>query len=127
MFYKQFSKIIDILNPTFVDDFDFWLATLPKNHQKSITASAVSSRLGVRYSLAETILSFACEEGIVEKFYLAKCPDCDSVVETIEVGELTNYLGTPSYCVDCEDNKQITTDDIYIAYRVTKKAGRIGN
>ena len=121
MFYKQFSKIIDILNPTFVDNFDFWLATLPKNHQKNITASAVSSRLGVAFSMAEAILSFACNEGIMEKYYLAKCPDCDSVLEIIEVGELADILCNPVYCVDCEDDKKITTDNIYTAYRIIKK------
>lgn len=121
MFYKQFLKIIDILNPTFVDNFDFWLATLPKNHQKNITASVVSSRLGVAFSMAEAILSFACNEGIVEKYYLAKCPDCDSVLETIEVGELAPILCNPVYCVDCEDDKKMTTDNIYTAYRIIKK------
>lgn len=121
MFYKQFSKIIDILNPTFVDNFDFWLATLPKNHQKNITASVVSSRLGVAFSMAEAILSFACSEDIMEKYYLAKCPDCDSVLEIIEVGELATILCNPVYCVDCEDDKKITTDNIYTAYRIIQK------
>ena len=41
MFYKQFLKITDILNPEFVENFDYWLATLPGNNQKNITASAV--------------------------------------------------------------------------------------
>ena len=121
MFYKQFSKIIDILNPTVVDSFDFWLATLPINHQKNITASVVSSRLGVAYSLAEAILSFACNEGIVEKYYLAKCPDCDTIIELIEVGELATVLCNPTYCVDCDCDKIITTSNIYVAYRVIKK------
>lgn len=122
MFYKQFSKIIDVLNPTFVDNFDFWLATLPRNHQKNITASVVSSRLGVAFSMAETILAFACNEGILQKYYLAKCPECDSVLETIEVGELAAVLCNPVYCVDCEDEKSITTDNIYTAYRIIKKS-----
>lgn len=30
MFYKQFLKIIDILDKSFVEEFDFWLATLPE-------------------------------------------------------------------------------------------------
>lgn len=37
MFYKQFLKITDILNPEFVENFDYWLATLPGNNQKNIT------------------------------------------------------------------------------------------
>lgn len=46
MFYKQFSTIIDILNPDFVENFDYWLATLPRQSKRNITASAVSARLG---------------------------------------------------------------------------------
>ena len=36
MFYKQFLKITEILNPDFVNDFDYWLATLPKKNQKNM-------------------------------------------------------------------------------------------
>lgn len=121
MFYKQFLKITDSLNPEFVKNFDYWLTTLPKSNQKNITASVVSSRLGVRYSLAEAILSFACKEGITEKYYLVKCPTCDSVLETTELNGLADVLCRPVYCIDCEEEKQITTDDIYTAYRVVKQ------
>ena len=122
MFYKQFSTIIDILNPEFVENFDYWLATLPRRNQKNITevvsifvssisssaltfikyaglsslkisslspliemnfstniprrnqknitASVVSARLEVKYSLAESILKFAEKQKILEKYYL---------------------------------------------------------
>lgn len=43
MFYKQFSVITDILNPDFVENFDYWLATLPQRSKKNITASVVSA------------------------------------------------------------------------------------
>lgn len=118
MFYTQFSKITDVLNPVFVENFDFWLATLPKGNQRNITASDVSSRLGVKYSLAEAILSFACNEGIIEKYYLVKCPDCDYTLETITPGQLADLLCTPIFCLECDENKRITTDDIYTAYKV---------
>ena len=65
MFYKQFLKIMNVLNPEFVENFDFWLATLPKNNQKNITASVVSARLEVGYSLAETILKFSEQNKIL--------------------------------------------------------------
>lgn len=34
MFYKQFLEITDVLNADFVENFDYWLATLPRNRQK---------------------------------------------------------------------------------------------
>lgn len=118
MFYKQFSTIIDILNPEFVENFDYWLATLPRNNQKNITASAVSSRLGVKYSLAEAILSFAEKQRILEKYYLVRCPDCDYSLGAITKDEIPDILMNPLYCDECEKDKHITLDDIYTAYKV---------
>ena len=118
MFYKQFSTIIDILNPEFVENFDYWLATLPRNNQKNITASAVSSRLGVKYSLAEAILGFAEKQKILEKYYLVKCPDCDYNLDSITKDELAEILLNPVYCDECEEDKHISLDDVYTAYKV---------
>ena len=118
MFYKQFSTITDILNPEFVESFDYWLATLPTNNQKNITASTVSSRLGVKYSFAESILQYAEKQKILEKYYLVKCPDCDYNLATISKDELADVLVNPVFCDECEEEKRITLDDIYTAYKV---------
>lgn len=118
MFYKQFSTIIDILNPEFVESFDYWLATLPRRNQKNITASAVSARLEVKYSLAESILKFAEKQKILEKYYLVKCPDCDFPIDTVTKDELADILINPVYCDECEEDKHISSDDVYTAYKV---------
>lgn len=118
MFYKQFSTIIDILNPEFVENFDYWLATLPRNNQKNITASVVSSRLGVKYTLAESILNFAEKQGILERYYLVKCPDCDYNLGIITKDKIAETLMSPIYCDECDEDKYVTLDNIYIAYRV---------
>ena len=122
MFYKQFSTIIDLLNPEFVENFDYWLATLPRNNQKNITASVVSSRLGVKYSLAESILKFAEKQHILERYYLVKCPDCDYNLDTITKDEIADILINPVFCDECEEEKKITLDDIYTAYKVIQQA-----
>lgn len=119
MFYKQFSKITDALNPEFVEKFDYWLATLPRNNQKNITASIVSSRLEVKYTLAESILNYAEKQKILEKYYLIKCPDCDYNLATVTADELAEVLVRPElFCDECEENKKISLDDIYVAYRL---------
>ena len=118
MFYKQFSTIIDILNPEFVENFDYWLATLPRRNQKNITASVVSARLEVKYSLAESILKFAEKQKILEKYYLIKCPDCDFPIDTVTKDELADILVDPVYCDECEEEKHISSDDVYTAYKV---------
>ena len=118
MFYSQFSKITDLLNPEFVENFDYWLATLPQNNQKNITASVVASRLGVKYSLAEAMLKIAEKQKILERYYLVKCPDCDFNLETISQDELAGVLVNAVYCLECEEDKHISLDDVYTAYRV---------
>ncbi|MDT4377302.1 hypothetical protein RO787_28740 [Blautia coccoides] len=118
MFYKQFSTITDILNPEFVENFDFWLATLPENNKKNITASVVSSRLGVKYSLADSILKFAEKQRILGKYYLVKCPDCDYNLGAINQDEIADILLHPVFCDECEEHKRITVEDIYMAYKV---------
>lgn len=122
MFYKQFSEITDILNPDFVDSFDYWLATLPKNRQKNITASMVSAKLEVKYSLAEMILKYAEKQKILECYYLIKCPECDNVINIVDKEELSEILLNPViYCSECDNDRQVTTNDIYIAYKVIKQ------
>ena len=118
MFYKQFIPIIDILNPEFVEKFDYWLATLPISDQRHITASIVSSRLAVSYSQADAILKYSEKQGILQKQFLIKCPDCNSTLEVITKDEIPDILMEPQYCYDCEDEKCITVDDIYTAYEV---------
>lgn len=121
MFYKQFLKISEALNPEFVEEFDFWLTTLPQNNAKVITASIVSSRLAVSYSQAEIILQFAEKEHILEKVYLVKCANCDMTIATVTKEEVVNYLGELILCSNCEYNQPITTDNIYVAYKLVLK------
>lgn len=121
MFYKQFLKIMNVLNPEFVENFDFWLATLPKNNQKNITASVVSARLEVGYSLAETILKFSEQNKILEKYYVVRCPDCGFCLTTLKKEDIPEILESTIFCVECEEEKKITLDDIYAAYKVILK------
>lgn len=121
MFYKQFLPITDILNPEFVENFDYWLTTLPGRNKKNITASAVSTRLSASYSQAEAILRYAEKQGILEKYYLVKCPKCNYNLATITKDDIAEYIINPQYCDDCEKDRNITVDDIYTAYKVILK------
>lgn len=121
MFYKQFSIITDILNPEFVEKFDYWLATLPRNNQKNITASVVSARLEVKYALAEAILQYAEKLKILEKYFLIKCPECDCNIAIVSRDELAEVLLGTVFCEECEDDKIISPEYVYTAYKVIKQ------
>lgn len=120
MFYKQFLEITDKLNPEFVSNFDYWLATLPTNCQENITASVVSRRMEVSYSQAEAILSYAEKKGILEKYYLVTCPNdnCNSYLAIISKDEIAMTLMVPQYCEECDEYQKITIEDIFAAYKV---------
>ena len=120
MFYKQFLEAKDVFNPEFVENFDYWLTTLPENNQKNITASVVSSRLGVQYMLADLMLKFAERKGILQKYYLVKCPDCDFIIDVISKDEIASRLIEGVYCSDCEEIKVVQPNNIYEAYKVIK-------
>lgn len=120
MFYKQFLNITDSLNPEFVEEFDYWLATLPNNKKRNITISIVSSQLNVLYSQAKAILNFAKEQGILEEYFLVKCPndDCGLVLSEASLQSIYNILSNPIYCHNCDKEYHVSPDDIYVAYKV---------
>ena len=121
MFYKPFSAIMEVFNPEFVKEFDYWLATLPRHKNRNITASLVSSIFKVRYAQAEGILKFANNQGILKKYYLVRCPDCDEILEEVDQSQVADILITPIYCEECEEEKNISPRDIGIAYKVIQK------
>lgn len=124
MLYKQFSTITNGLDIDFVEEFDFWLATLPRNKEDNITVSSVASRFGVPFSLAKYILEFSCDEKIMDKHYLIKCSDedCEMALESIEISQLPKFLSEPVvFCNNCFEDRTITPDNIFIVYRrITK-------
>ncbi len=123
MFYRQFSRITDALNSEFVEVFDYWLATLPNNKVKNITASLVSAKFEISYSQAEKILRFAESEGIMREYYLIICPneDCEAIIDMVELQDLASVLMNPIYCHACDNEYNISPDNIYTAYERVKK------
>lgn len=121
MFYEQFLDITDVLNREFVEEFDYWLATLPEHSAKNISASFVASRFEVLYTQAERILEYAFECDILKKHYIAKCPDCDFVIGSYDENDLADVLIQSQYCMECEKDVSISVDDIYTSYELVKR------
>lgn len=119
MFYKQFLKIINVLNENFVNDFDYWLATLPDSKEDNITISFISSYFSVPYSSASVIVKFALSEGILGHYYLVCCPneECEMPLKKIEKNEATNIVGSNLFCSNCFEEYEITANNIYNVYR----------
>lgn len=121
MFYKQFSKITDLIGEEIIARFDYWLTTLPRLDQKNISASTVASKLGIHFSVADRLLKYAESEGILEKYYMLRCPECDDILRSLEKDELADTIMNGEYCEACDKTQKITVNDIYSVYRVVKK------
>lgn len=122
MFYKQFSRITDVLGgEEIAERFDFWLATLPRINQKNISASTVASQIGINFCLAIRLLKIAEKEGILKHYYIVRCPDCDNILGTVVKGEVRDVLMNGMICEECEKAVFISTNDIFSVYKVIKK------
>lgn len=122
MFYNIFSKVPKELNDEYIKSFDYWLATLPTIAQKNITASSVSGQLGGTILQAECMLNFLEKYNIVSRHYLVKCPKCGEIIDVLEnEKEVADFLLTPKFCEECDEEKIITPQNIYNAYKVEKR------
>lgn len=57
MLYKELLEIQSV-DDTVVENFDFWLTTLPKKAQQEISVSMVSTQLGIDLATAKQLLEF---------------------------------------------------------------------
>lgn len=123
MFYKQFLKIIDILDESFVKEFDFWLATLPKRIAKTISISAVASKFEVKYSVADAIMKFAEKEGILKKRYVVICEneECQFFYGDFEADELIGKIGERVYCHNCSREFIISYENTLVVFSKEKE------
>lgn len=118
MFYKQFLKITDVLDEKFVNEFDFWLTTLPDNESRTISVSTVASRFCVKYSVADALIKFSEKEKILQKRYMIICgnEDCSFFYKDCEENELTEILGEKVHCHNCDQDFEVTAENVFIVY-----------
>lgn len=95
MLYKKLEKAKNIVNAKTVEEFDFWLATIPMSVQNNITISLVAKRLNVKITEAKALLKYAEKERILESHYLVVCPNnkCKVVINNnVSLPELYDII-----------------------------------
>lgn len=123
MFYKQFLQLIDAVDIQFLNEFDFWLATLPDNQAQNISVSSVAARFEVGYSLAEIVIAYAYNNKILEKKYMILCSnqECEMPYQVVTGDELVPVLGKKIYCHECQEEFYVTPQNVVIVYKRIKK------
>lgn len=122
MLYKQFLKITDSIGKENVEAYDYWLGTLPRAKQENISASVVSSSTGISYEIADFLLKYSKDHGIIKEYYLVLCPndECEKIIKKIEFDEIADVLQNKQYCSFCDHEYDIYMENIYQVYRRIK-------
>lgn len=121
MFFYELSELSKSgFSEELIKQIDSWLAFLPTFEKESITASRVSSKLGLDFTICETLLIKLKELGLLEENYIIICPECEREIEIISKEELVDKLNEVNYCNKCDEEIELSTDDIYRSYKLIK-------
>lgn len=123
MFYPELLTITSSKIPiNIINELDTWFAFLTRTEKNLITASKLSIKLGIDYTIASALLNKCCEIGLLEKYYAIKCPlsGCETTIASIKENELYEKLEEINYCYACDNYIQPTLDDIFIIYKLIK-------
>lgn len=121
MFYQE---LLEIENEGFsnelINKMDKWLAFLPTNEKDIITASRVSTKFGVDYSISEMLLVKLEEIGLLEENYIILCPECEREIILSDKEHLEDDIRTTNYCIKCSNDILVKEDNIYRSYKLIK-------
>lgn len=128
MFYPELKKIYDDSNNEItlelIEALDNWLAFLPENCQDKITASKLSNKLNLDYSISNGLLQKMCNIGILKRIFAITCPECGTILKITDEQNLYNDVvalrsHNTCYCCDCEF-KDFSMEDIVVRYKLIK-------
>jgi hypothetical protein len=108
-----------------IEALDSWLAFLPKSYRDRVQPEMFAVNEKVGYEISYVLFKKLVELNILNERYVVQCPSCDRVISFIEelesvVDEIENYNDIGNSCFDCEYEHQLTTDNIYIIYRLVE-------
>ena len=124
MFYKQYWSLLDnneinSIGNERLEEFDKWLASLTTNNRNNITASRVAQNMNISYALSKLLLRYAEKVGLLDLVYIVRCPKCDFVLGVVLPNELLTFISEGKcHCMSCDENMQISADNIYCAYNL---------
>ncbi|MBE6067780.1 MAG: hypothetical protein E7211_08820 [Clostridium lundense] len=126
MFYPELLEIsksgTKILSDELIEEIDIWLATLPSSLVDKITVSRFSTRFGIDYQLARSILERLCELKLLERLYAILCPECGHVLKVTDERNLLESMASLSFCYSCNEDINVDSKDIEIRYKLVKKS-----
>lgn len=83
-----------------------------------ITAKKTASKMKISVEDAEKIIAKCKEKGLLEKIYIARCPECGSL---IKMDKDRLKLFSIKDCYVCGKNITLENEDIILAYSLSEK------
>ncbi len=113
------------INKELVEDFDLWLASIPSYIKDKITVSKVVNTFGIDITFVISLLEFCCNNHILEKRYVLKCPECEHLLHSFKESELYEGIieaSIGSYCYNCQKTDfTFSENDITVFYSIISK------
>lgn len=83
-----------------------------------ITVKKTASKMKISVEDAEKIIAKCKEKGLIEKIYIARCPECGSL---IKMDKNRLKLFSIKDCYVCGKNITLENEDIILAYSLSEK------
>lgn len=114
MFYSRLSTLNNELNNDQLESINELLNTLTPN--SILTLSEFLKKTNFEVYLAKNILNKLCNENILFQSFAIRCPICDILLK--KEADIKNIDHT-IYCYKCQENVDISSDDIEVIYKIT--------
>lgn len=114
MFYSRLSALNNELNNNQLEILNGLLNTLTPN--SILTLSEFLEKTNFEVDIAKNILNKLCTEKILFQSFAIRCPVCDILLK--KEADIKNIDDT-IYCYKCQENVDISSDDIEVIYKIT--------
>lgn len=109
-----------------IESFDQWLALIPRIYKDKLYPQLFSVNQEIPIDISTKIFDKAVNTGLLNERYVVKCK-CNQVLEIVESLEkalefVIEYNNDECECSFCDKSIHISTDNIFIIYRLMERA-----
>lgn len=117
MCFSHLSTLEKILPESKIELLNKYFSGLIGGARTSITASKVAHAIACDTKVASTVLTICKTEGIVTSSYGIRCPKCNLLISKVD--SLSDVFENANFCYQCEEEVEITAEDIEVIYSLT--------
>lgn len=111
MYYSQLLELNDNFTEEQIYLIDDLLTSMTSN--TVLTLSRFIEKTGLDTNSCKSALKRLCDINLLSMRYAVRCPECELILK--EETDLSN-IGNSIYCHKCEEDMDITSDDIEVIY-----------